>query len=498
MRPFGLRRVPFSAVPCRDRRVRSLLWQGCQQAPCNVNKYTFSSQAWSTCSVSCGTGVQTRRVFCALSTVPDVPVANAFCDGLDPGTTPPSQQNCMQGPCAVYSYGFRAWGACSITCGTGGVQTRATYCQAASGAAVANSFCESVGAAPPSTQPCSGAQQSCSEYSFSFGRWNACSATCGPGEQTRQVYCTSAGGAAVADNFCLGTKATQPPSSQTCMLRPCVAFSWATPDWSPCDVTCGAGVRSRDVHCLGSDGNRYGDAFCSKSSAQVVKPATTMACVTTTPCLAYGYAVSYWCTRDTTPCFEDTKSYDRTITCVDSSGNAVRRELCAGEEPATKLSCDMNTVVDDYIRQVCLSAVTDAPIGSGFSQGGASAFTFGPTAGKPVPAPLPPLPPNVGGQISVVQLTLKGDVSTFGAVEKGNLIQALSTKLNVRECDTALRPAALIAVLFCSRDSGPDRPNRSADCAGRAGRCGPDQPERVRWASPRGHDLGVCNDSRHN
>jgi hypothetical protein len=282
------------------------------------------------------------------------------------------------------------------------------------------------------------------------------------------------------------------------MLRPCVAFSWATPDWSPCDVTCGAGVRSRDVHCLGSDGNRYGDAFCSKSSAQVVKPATTMACVTTTPCLAYGYAVSYWCTRDTTPCFEDTKSYDRTITCVDSSGNAVRRELCAGEEPATKLSCDMNTVVDDYIRQVCLSAVTDAPIGSGFSQGGASAFTFGPTAGKPVPAPLPPLPPNVGGQISVVQLTLKGDVSTFGAVEKGNLIQALSTKLNVRECDTALRPAALIAVLFCSRDSGPDRPNRSADCAGRAGRCGPDQPERVRWASPRGHYLGVCNDSRHN
>ena len=376
--------------------------------------------------------MQNRRVFCALSAAADVPVANAFCADLDAeGTAPPSQQNCMPGPCAVYSYGFKAWAACTVTCGPGGLQTRSVYCQSASGTPVANNFCETSGAPPPSSQPCTGAQP-CSAYSFSFGGWSPCSATCGAGEQTRQVYCTSAAGGSVADNFCAGAGAIKPASAQACMQRPCVSYAYVAPDWSPCDVTCGAGVRSRDVYCQGSDGNRYGDAFCSKTTAQVVKPATTMACVTTVPCLAYGYAASYWCTRDSSPCFEDTKTYDRTITCVDSSGNSVRRELCVGEEPASKLSCDMNTVVDDYIRQVCLSAVTTSPVLDGGAQAGASAFTFVPTPGQSVYRPLPPLPLNMG-QTSVVLMTLKGDIAIFGDVGKGQLVSAVATQLNVRD-----------------------------------------------------------------
>jgi hypothetical protein len=223
-----------------------LLWQACQQPSC----FTFSSQSWSTCSISCGWGVQTRRVFCALKASADAPVDDASCIDGSVGAAPPSQQNCNGGPCPVYSYGVKAWSACSVTCGTGGVQTRLTWCQSAPETPVPPVSCEAVGAAPPSTQPCA-SQQRC-VYSFNSSDWGPCSTSCGSGVQTRkvhsarecalsclwdgavcavfktrttrlQVYCAAAAGGSVADSLC-GTDSTslKPPSTQACAQAPCV------------------------------------------------------------------------------------------------------------------------------------------------------------------------------------------------------------------------------------------------------------------------------------
>ena len=175
--------------------------------------------------MSCGWGVQTRRVHCAVKQTPEVPVDNALCADVDVGLAPPSQQNCNSDPCPVYSYAFKAWSACSVTCGTGGVQTRLTWCQSSTQSApetpVPPLLCGTLGPAPPSTQSCSG-QQPC-QYSFNSSRWSGCSATCGLGEQTRQVYCADQAGRSVTDSLCLtDANATKPASKQACTQSPCV------------------------------------------------------------------------------------------------------------------------------------------------------------------------------------------------------------------------------------------------------------------------------------
>ncbi|MFA5125971.1 MAG: right-handed parallel beta-helix repeat-containing protein [archaeon] len=70
--------------------------QTCSNGAC-VSSYTYSWQtgAWSSCSVSCGAGSQTRNVYCKRND--GTKVADSYCSGTKPGTS----QACDAGGCSL-------------------------------------------------------------------------------------------------------------------------------------------------------------------------------------------------------------------------------------------------------------------------------------------------------------------------------------------------------------------------------------------------------------
>ncbi|HIA04073.1 MAG TPA: hypothetical protein EYN66_19610, partial [Myxococcales bacterium] len=85
----------------------------CTCTPINGGWSTWSD--WSTCSVSCGSGIQTRTHSC---NNPSPNVCGAACSGSSS-----ESQSCNTQSCCVPSTSCGGWGACSVACGSG-TQTR--------------------------------------------------------------------------------------------------------------------------------------------------------------------------------------------------------------------------------------------------------------------------------------------------------------------------------------------------------------------------------------
>lgn len=124
----------------------------CNSEPC-TNVYNWRTTDWSACSKTCGSGTQTRIVYCANQ-------SGATADAsLCTGTRPPSEQVCNTQACtATYSWLAGDWSTCSKTCG-GGTQTRSVSCLRNDGQFVNASFCTEARPADNrscNTQPCTG------------------------------------------------------------------------------------------------------------------------------------------------------------------------------------------------------------------------------------------------------------------------------------------------------------------------------------------------------
>ncbi|KAI1712788.1 thrombospondin type 1 domain-containing protein [Ditylenchus destructor] len=130
------------------------------------------------------------------------------------------------------------------------------------------------------------------------GSWTDCSATCGSGQQYRQVFCVethsvetpaysnssvSGGKLAdavenrkVADQYCWQQ---QKPITERECGAPCPA--WEIGDWGECSETCGKGLRKRNVECR--QGNeRTEDIMCSDQK----RPVQSQPCYTGVKCPA--------------------------------------------------------------------------------------------------------------------------------------------------------------------------------------------------------------------
>ena len=178
--------------------------QACYTSACL--SYSWQVSSWGSCSSSCGTGAQSRSVYCQAS---DGSVASdAFCASA--GVKPTGSQTCSFGACATYSWSSGLWGACSVTCGSGW-QYRAVACRASSGLSVSESFCS--GTKPLTYQQCSdGNCPSSVTYSWQLGTWSSCPVRCGWGVQSRAVSCRGSDGSIVADGASCAT--TAPASTQ--------------------------------------------------------------------------------------------------------------------------------------------------------------------------------------------------------------------------------------------------------------------------------------------
>uniref|UniRef100_A0A669PGR4 ADAM metallopeptidase with thrombospondin type 1 motif 7 n=1 Tax=Phasianus colchicus TaxID=9054 RepID=A0A669PGR4_PHACC len=178
--------------------------------------------SWTTCTATCGTGVQRQIVHCVekLAGI----VEEQYCDTL---TRPDDKQRtCNEEPCPA-RWWVGEWQKCSATCGTSGLMKRTVLCIQSVGLdeqrALQQADCQHL-SKPEATAPCHRDVPCPSQWAM--GNWSECSATCGNGTQRRPVYCSN------------NTQATcdpaQRPSSETiCSLPQCQKkLDNANTDWS--------------------------------------------------------------------------------------------------------------------------------------------------------------------------------------------------------------------------------------------------------------------------
>ncbi|KAK2853750.1 hypothetical protein Q5P01_006411 [Channa striata] len=154
---------------------------------------------------------------------------------------------------SVFFWKYGSWTECSVTCGTG-VQRQIVHCVEKTTGIVEEHFCD------PLTRPDDN-QTSCNKDAcpaiWWAGEWQKCSTSCGSsGLAKRTVLCIQA--VSVEEQRALQPSDCEhmpkPESLNSCNTHiPCPA-DWTTGSWSKCSLTCGGGVRRRDVTCSRNTG----------------------------------------------------------------------------------------------------------------------------------------------------------------------------------------------------------------------------------------------------
>uniref|UniRef100_A0A672ZSK0 ADAM metallopeptidase with thrombospondin type 1 motif 20 n=1 Tax=Sphaeramia orbicularis TaxID=375764 RepID=A0A672ZSK0_9TELE len=247
---------------------------------------------WSPCSVTCGTGRTTRQVVCSNY---HQPVDHSFCD---PDERPATEQECTAVPCSsIYHrqrindqpYGYPQdpgrhpghsswnvpsadnqwrtgpWGACSSTC-AGGFQRRVVVCQDADGRS--NSYCDER-VKPAESKSCDSGP--CPLWNY--GVWGECTQTCGGGRRTRLVVCQRPNGQRLNEYNC--DILDKPPDMEQCNLQPCPgSASWHRRPWKPCSVSCGQGMKQREIACVYQNQTKIEEEHCM----HLPRPRTQKSC----------------------------------------------------------------------------------------------------------------------------------------------------------------------------------------------------------------------------
>ncbi|XP_034949206.1 thrombospondin type-1 domain-containing protein 4 [Chelonus insularis] len=240
--------------PVPDRRCRKVE-KPPTPPPLQCNDHScpprWRADAWSECSVTCGSGVKTRRLECVqdLNSKLTIRVAAGAC------SQPPDLSTvgvCTGPPCSsvnesretntqyilIDTWEVGPWSPCSSSCGKGfknrTITCKAEECSEAT-RPVAEESCET---------PCSPQH---GESIWLYTEWSSeCSTKCDHELETRKVACSDGN-----ELFCDPLK--RPASEKRCPVnstRNCTP-RWFTGPWSPCSVMCGEGTARREVICIG-------------------------------------------------------------------------------------------------------------------------------------------------------------------------------------------------------------------------------------------------------
>ncbi|ELK06029.1 ADAMTS-like protein 4 [Pteropus alecto] len=165
------------------------------------------------------------------------------------GTRPPGSPEPCHGPPCPPTWEAGDWTSCSRSCGPG-TQHRQLRCRQEFGAGGSSVPLERCGHLPrPNiTQPCQ--LRLCGHWEVRSA-WSQCAVRCGRGQRSRQVRCVGSNGDEVSEREC-ATGPPRPPSREACDMGPCTT-AWFHSDWSAkCSAECGTGIQRRSVVCLGS------------------------------------------------------------------------------------------------------------------------------------------------------------------------------------------------------------------------------------------------------
>ncbi|KAM5331461.1 ADAMTS-like protein 1 isoform 2-T2 [Glossophaga mutica] len=261
---------PKEKIPVEARGPRYKQAQELEEGASVSEEPSFIPEAWSACTVTCGVGTQVRIVKCQVllsfsQSVADLPVDE--CEGPKPA----SQRACYAGPCngevpefnpgqtdgllgglqdfdELYDWEYEGFTKCSESCG-GGVQEAVVSCLNKQTREPADeNLCVTSRRPPEFLKTCS--LDPCPSR-WEIGNWSPCSLTCGVGLQTRDVFCSQIRSRETNETVILADdlcRQQKPSTVQACNRFNCPP-AWYPAQWQPCSRTCGGGVQKREVLC---------------------------------------------------------------------------------------------------------------------------------------------------------------------------------------------------------------------------------------------------------
>ncbi|XP_053508704.1 A disintegrin and metalloproteinase with thrombospondin motifs 9 [Ictalurus furcatus] len=164
----------------------------------------------------------------------------------------------------------------------------------------------------------------CNPGVWEYSPWSECSKSCGGGTRRRSATCMSPENDESKCN-----------SRDKLVVQPCNEFpcpQWRTGEWSECLVTCGKGYKHRQTWCQFGD-ERLDERFCSSA-----KPESVQACQQQ-ECASWQFGSWGPCTTSCGPGYQR-----RVVKCVVSSSGSVRDDTdCnAATRPTDTQDCEVS------------------------------------------------------------------------------------------------------------------------------------------------------------